>query len=412
MRSFDKPFGIKFSGVVAKAGLGRYYDYLYRSRERVLLANFISGVLIAFSVYYFGRSELLDTLIVRMVGMLIRLRDFISARRVVVYPPHTMMLSQGVIILLSAGICSYFNSMRKILLLNSCLVLTIILLSLAGRSAAIVPLSSTIVVLLIMGGAAFDYYLEQKSRKRLFRDVADKQQTEHAILRHISHSVNPTVQMALSPIRGVIGYLGGRGLLADVVARRRDGSSETVGAALDTAMVSLRQIREILETTESIFGNQVTAADFEEVSLVELFEHEIVPLFPDTKFSLLVNCGRGTTVRLHRPSFVQAVKNIIRNAEMHGFPDGFTGTRPLYVRFDIRETVKEVEIDCTNNGVPFPQELKIRDFLTFGRKGKQSPGKGLGGAWVKKCIEIHGGTFEKLANDPVRFRITLPKRRG
>jgi histidine kinase/DNA gyrase B/HSP90-like ATPase len=407
-----KPFAIRFDGAVAKAGLGRYYDLLYRSRERVLLANFVSGVLIAFSVYYLGQSTLLDNLIIRLVRMLLWLREFISARRTVAVPPLTFLLAQGLVILLSAGICAYFSSMRKILLLNSCLVLLIILVNLAGRSGGVIPLSSTIVVLLIMAGAAFDYYFERKFQKRLLRDVADKQQTEHAILRHISHSINPTVQMALSPIRGVVGYLGERRLLDDIMARRRDGSSETVGAALGTAMVSLRQIREIIETTESIFGNQVTAGDFEEISLAELFEHEIIPLFPATKFALRVNCGRGTTARLHRPSFVQAIKNIVRNAEVHGFPDDFTSNESPYVRFDVRKTVKEIEIDCSNNGVPFPEGFKTRDFLTFGRKGKSSPGKGLGGAWVKKCVEIHGGTFKKLTNNPVRFRITLPKRRG
>ena len=406
-----KPFAVRFDGAVAKAGLARYYDLLYRSRERVLLANFVSGALIAVSVYYLGQSALLDNLIVWMVRWLLRAWEFMAARRAVTVPPLTMVLAQGLVILLSAGICSYFSSMRRILLLNSSLVILIILLNVVG-TGAVIPLSSTIVVLLIMAGAAFDYYFEQKFQKRLLRHVADKQQTEHAILRHISHSINPTVQMALSPIRGVVDHLVNRGLLDDVIARRRDGSGETVGEALGMAEVSLRQIRDILETTEDIFGNRVSAKEFQEVSLAELFEQEILPLFPDKKFELQLDCGRGIMARLHRPSFIQAIKNIVRNAEVHGFPAGFAGNGAPFVRFDVRETVKEIVIDCTNNGVPFPHGFKTRDFLTFGRKGKNSPGKGLGGAWVKKCVELHGGTFIKLANNPVRFRITLPKRRG
>jgi hypothetical protein len=407
-----KPFGIRFDGAIAKAGLGRYYDLLYSSRERILLANFVSGALIAFSVYYLGQSALLDHLIIRLIQMLIWAREFISARRAVVYPLLTMILVQGIVIALSAGICSYFNSMKKILLLNSCLVLLILAINYSGCCGSGIPLSPIIVIFLISAGAAFDNYFEHKFRQRLFRNVADKQQTEHAILRHINHSINPTIQMALSPLRGVVGYLGEQRQLDDILALRRDGSSETVGAAMETAMVSLQQIREILATTENIFGNQVTLEDFEEVSLAELFEREIIPLFQSGKFELQVNCSKGTMAWLQRPLFVQAIKNIIRNAEVHGFPHGFIGSEPPHVRFDIRETVKETVIDCTNNGVPFPHGFKIRDFLTFGRKGKHSPGKGLGGAWVKKCVEIHGGTFAKLANSPVRFRLTLPKRRG
>jgi hypothetical protein len=344
--------------------------------------------------------------------LLLLAQEFIAERRMVSLPPLAMLAGQGVVILLSAGICSYFSSMRKILLLNSCLIFLILIINLFIRSGVVIPFGSTIVILMIMAGAALDYYLELKSQKRLLRHVADKQQTEHAILRHLSHSVNPTVQMALSPIHGVLEHLGERDMLGEVVALRRDGSKETVGAALETAMVSLQQIREIIETTEDIFGNRITADDFEEVVLAELFEQEVIPLFPGRRFALQLDCSRGTTARLHRPSFVQAMKNIIRNAAVHGFPDGFACQGMPYVRFEIKETVKEIEIICSNNGVPFPQGFKTGDYLAFGRKGKNSPGKGLGGAWVKKCVEIHGGSFRKLGNDPVRFRITLPKRRG
>jgi hypothetical protein len=395
-----------------RKALAGYYDALYRSRERVLLANAVSGALIAFSVYYFGQSALLENLIVRLVQWLLLAWGFLASRRAVAMPPLAMVLAQGVVILLAAGVCSYFSSMRKILLLNASLIVLIFIFSLSGRFGGVVPLSSAIVVLLIMAGAALDYYFEQRLQRRLLRHVADKQQTEHAILRHVSHSVNPTVQMALSPIRGVLAHLGERRLLDDVVARRRDGSDETVGAALETAMVSLQQIREIIETSEDIFGDRISADDFEEVLLAELFEKEIIPLYPERRFTLELECGRRTTARLHRPSFVQAVKNIVRNAEVHGFPEGFSCQGSPYVRFEVRETVKEIEIDCENNGAPFPQGFRTRDYLAFGRKGKNSPGKGLGGAWVKKCVEIHGGTFRKISNDPVRFRITLPKRRG
>jgi K+-sensing histidine kinase KdpD len=81
------------------------------------------------------------------------------------------------------------------------------------------------------------------------------------------------------------------------------------------------------------------------------------------------------------------------------------------VRFEAREGVREVVIDCVNNGAPFPAGFAVKDFLAFGKKGKNSPGKGLGGAWVGKFVEVHGGDFRKMGDDPVHFRITIPKRR-
>jgi K+-sensing histidine kinase KdpD len=291
-------------------------------------------------------------------------------------------------------------------------MLGIILADMAGTPGFHIPLSAAVIVACITAGACLDSYFERKFHRRLSNRLADKQRTEFAILRHLSHSINPTVQMALSPLRSIGGHLRDRQQLDEVLALRRDGSAETVGAALDTAVVSLNQIREIIETTEDIFGNRITPDDFTEVSLPELFEQEILPLFQSSRFRILLQIDHAGRVRLHRPSFVQAIKNIIRNADVHGFPDGFTGSGDPHVRFTVSGTVKELNIDCENNGVPFPRGMKTKDFLTFGVKGKQSPGKGLGGAWVEKFVEVHGGRFRKISSNPVHFRITLPQRRS
>jgi nitrogen fixation/metabolism regulation signal transduction histidine kinase len=122
---------------------------------------------------------------------------------------------------------------------------------------------------------------------------------------------------------------------------------------------------------------------------------------------MVVN-GGPVWVSLHRESFVEAVNNLLRNAEVHGFPEPDAGNE---VRFTLRQTRKRIVIDYTNNGRPFPANLSARDFLSFGRKGADSPGEGLGGAWIGKVIEAHGGGFEIIRDgQPVHFRITLPKR--
>jgi hypothetical protein len=395
-----------------KSGLSRLYTALYQSRRRVLLVNLVSGTLIAVSVYYFGQSAFPDTLINGVVRDLLLVKEFIARRRALGISPTLLMIAHAGAIFVAAGVCSYFRSLRTIVAVNGGLILGILALNLSGLAGHSLPLSSAVIVFLITVGASLDYYYEQKFHRRLCRNIADKQQAEHAILRHMGHSINPTVQMALSPLRSVIEFLKERGRQDEVLARRRDGSEETVGAALETAVVSLNQIREIIETTEDIFGNRITPRDFTEVSLSDVFTSEIMPLFPGAKFSLRLEAGAVGKVRLHRPSFVQAIKNIVRNAEVHGFPDGFSCNGEPYVLFIARETVKEIVIDCENNGVPFPRGVKTKDFLTYGVKGKQSPGKGLGGAWVQKFVEAHGGRFRKISSNPVRFRITLPKRRA
>jgi nitrogen-specific signal transduction histidine kinase len=147
------------------------------------------------------------------------------------------------------------------------------------------------------------------------------------------------------------------------------------------------------------------------VDLPSLFQQEILPLYADRDFEIVVTGGPLRRIRLHRASFVEAVNNIIRNAAVHSFPAGFDGAGRKLLTFDIRENVKYAFIDYTNNGLPFPANLDVSAFLTFGRKSSDSPGEGLGGAWIGKVLEAHGGKLDIIRDGhPVHFRITLPKR--
>jgi nitrogen fixation/metabolism regulation signal transduction histidine kinase len=216
--------------------------------------------------------------------------------------------------------------------------------------------------------------------------------------------------MALSPLISLRGHLTTSGQIGEIITRRRDGSPETAGDALETATVSLAQIRDILTETENIFGDRLADRDFENLDVSVIFTRDIMPLFTKLPFEIRLLPNGLERMRLHRTSFVQAVLNIIRNAEMHAFPATSPVTGHRFVCFEFTDTVKDVIMDYTNNGVPFPRGFKEADFLAFGKKGKQSPGKGLGGAWVEKFVELHNGRFRIISSDPVHFRIILPKR--
>jgi signal transduction histidine kinase len=311
----------------------------------------------------------------------------------------------------SAAVCTFVRSVGRILLLNGALAAAIAGVHWRATALLPFPVGPVAVVALVTAGAVLDDFLERRRRRRQAQVLENRQKTGVDILRHIAHSVNPTIQVAMSPLAAVREFLGERGQLNDLIARRRDGTGETVGDALETAIVGLQQIRGVLEDTERLFGDRVGGKDFEEVDLRELFESEILPLFSGKKFEILLDVPAAVKIRLHRTSFTQAIKNIVRNAEVHGFQESFRCPEQSFVRFEARETVREVFIDCINNGTPFPEGFTTKDFLAFGRKGKNSAGKGLGGAWIGKFVEVHNGSFRVIANDPVRFRITLPKRR-
>lgn len=386
--------------------------FLYATRGGVLAVNFLSGIMIAIPVYFLGRSSLpggaVDHLIVRLLQAKLLLAQA-GALRV---SPGWTLLPYVAAVAGSAGVCTFVRSTRLIALLNGALAAAIVGVFALVSTVLPFPAGPLAVILLVTTGAILDDLIERRSRRRRARALEDRQQAEFRVLRHIAHSVNPTIQVAMSPLSAARDFLREHGQLDGRIARRRDGTGETVGDALDTAIISLQQIRDVLGDTEHIFGDRVREEEFEEVGLRELFESEILPLHAGKAFGIRVDIPDGIRLRLHRTLFVQAIRNLLRNAEVHGFPDSFRPAELPEVRFEARAGIREVAIDCVNNGAPFPAGFTLKDFLAFGKKGKSSPGKGLGGAWIGKFVEVHGGDFRKLSNDPVHFRITIPTRRS
>lgn len=381
-----------------------------RNRRSIMGTNILSGMLIALSVYFLGRTVLPDLVIDFFLNLLFSLKFYLL--NVAFTPPNmtAVVISLLIVVTIAAGVCSYIISIGKIVTLNLLLVGGIVAINVLAPVQVPIPLSSIFVVVLMTMGALLDYYLDTRQQQRRSQLVADRQRMGFVILRHITHSVNPTIRTALSPLLAVKEHLKGTGSLGDIIARRRDGSDERIEDALDAAVLSLHQIRDILDTSEDLFADRIEKRDFVDVDLDELFEGEIFPLFAQARFSIKTDFAGVGSVRLHRPSFIQAIKNLLRNADLHAFPEGFNRQEGLEVNFSARRRAKDIVIDYSNNGVPFPSGFRTGDFLTFGRKGKNSKGKGLGGAWVGKFVEAHHGAFRKISNDPVHFRIILPLR--
>jgi nitrogen-specific signal transduction histidine kinase len=152
--------------------------------------------------------------------------------------------------------------------------------------------------------------------------------------------------------------------------------------------------------------HEIRREDFQEVNICELFERDIIPLYAST-MSIALQCDRAIKIRLHKQSFIEAMLNLVRNAVVHGYQGDCSNAALL---FRITERRRRIVIDYTNNGRPFPDNLSEKDFLTFGRKSGDSPGEGLGGAWIGKVIAAHNGSFEVIRDEqPLHFRIMLPK---
>lgn len=376
-------------------------------RQGAFLANLLIGGAVAFLVYFIQQAGLIELLLNRIlyllllaIGTVIRYKQFHALT-------WSGLLVDAVIVVVAAGSWTYLKTAPARILCNGILALILIPLTFYlstryGIFSSGLPIVSGIIVAIVLDAAS------DLAKKRLRQRIAgEKQEAEFSIVRHLAHNVKPSLQIARSPLIALHGLLAERGLLDAELSRRLDGSRETAGEALDNAIASLGQINGIIDNTRKLVTREINRDEFRDVELKELLEKEVFPLHAGGKFRLVIE-GTAVKVRLHRDSFVEAVNNLLRNAAVHGCPDH----RPdAEVRFLLRQTRKSAVIDYTNNGRPFPANLSAADFLSFGRKGAESPGEGLGGAWIGKVIEAHAGQFEIVRDGaPVHFRITLPRR--
>jgi signal transduction histidine kinase len=376
------------------------------SGRSAFLANLLIGGALALLVYFIEQTGMVEQLLNRLLYVLLA-----AIGGVLHYRQFTMFTLEGIVldvvsVVVAVAFWTWFKTLVARILANLLLFTALIPLTIYLLDHDAILLSGAPIVLAVIVAIFLDAGAD-RFRNRFRRRIAmEKQGAEYSVIRHLAHNVKPGLQMVRSPVLALQEFLDSRGLLTVELSRRLDGSTETVGDALNNAIASLRQINDIIDNTRQLVTREIDSGLFQEVELKDLLEQEIFPLHAG-KFSMVVD-GGPVWVSLHRESFVEAVNNLLRNAEVHGFPKPDTIGE---VRFTLRQTRKWVVIDYSNNGRPFPVNLTSRDFLSFGRKGADSPGEGLGGAWIGKVIDAHGGGFEIIRDgQPVHFRITVPKR--
>jgi len=379
---------------------------MYIPLKRTFTANLIIGAAIALFVYFLKQSALLEFLLAHAAELAARLYLTLALNRPGLSSSPFTLLGDAFCVLVAAALWTYLKPARLKVAAVISLGLLLLPLSLAVHDARGVVLTAPLIawgVALAIAAEALASLLSGGIRARI---VDEKQEAEFSILGHLAHNVKPNIQIAKSPLIALLDFLQARGVSDEVLAQRLDGSDETVGDALQKAVVSLEQIGAILENTRKLVTHQIPREEFREVSLERLIACEVAPLYAD-RLRISVAGDRQLRLRLHRESFVEAINNLARNALTHAFTDAHAERE---LRFTLRETRSRVIIDYTNNGRPFPNNLCAKEFLTCGRKSHDSPGEGLGGAWIGKVVAAHHGSFEIIRDEhPLHFRITLPK---
>ncbi|MHA6760485.1 sensor histidine kinase [Streptacidiphilus sp. PAMC 29251] len=154
-------------------------------------------------------------------------------------------------------------------------------------------------------------------------------------------------------------------------------------------------------------GDLVEADAFADVDLAELVEAAAADARRrEPQARLTVRCAPAPRLRGWEPGLRLAVDNLLVNALVHGGSAG----GPPQVEVELRTDHDQLVLTVDDAGPGVPAEQREQVFERF-RRGRDSPGSGLGLTLVAQQIALHGGTV-RLTDTPsgqgTRAEIRLP----
>lgn len=238
----------------------------------------------------------------------------------------------------------------------------------------------------------------------------EKKKAEFRIIKHLGHSLNRRIGSVESIMNHLATFIDRRGLSRELLQEICfEGQVPIiVEEKIQEALNDLSQMHRLIATTRELVTKKIDDKSFKAVDMRDIFERHILPKYKNSKFKITLDCPQGIRILLHESSFLEAIDNLIRNAEKHAFEESATDPE---VFFRVRPYEDRIVIDYANNGTEFPPDIGEEEFLEFGMKGASSDGTGLGGAYVKLMLEAHKAEFEikRGTQYGTYFTIIIPK---
>ncbi|MBE0637037.1 MAG: N-6 DNA methylase [Bacteroidales bacterium] len=160
---------------------------------------------------------------------------------------------------------------------------------------------------------------------------------------------------------------------------------------IENLMLNIKGIIEVEEASfnksEESFEKFIT----EEIDKIsELKDHKVNVLLTVNDFEAIDN---GHTIFVDKFQFGVVVRNFIFNTLKHAFEPNSSERE---IVFNLRSDDDFYYFDMINNGIPFPEDFQLVDFLKFGGRIDSRKGSGIGGFLIGKVIENHSGTIELM----------------
>lgn len=246
---------------------------------------------------------------------------------------------------------------------------------------------------------------------------------EHDIIAIVSHNLNQKLGSIVNDVETIKVFLeykqrnSSNFQLIEPVAPLFEGETldkaVSVKEVLNRLTINLLDATKTLKTTENILQKESINAKETEIysflmQMKSNFQGEMFDI------DILNKEEKEFWVNLDTDAFGDAIKNLVNNAQKHGFAPN----KCHHILFELgttydNEGIIYVKIDYKNDGKPFPKDFTFEEFKRLtGRAGKNK-GTGLGGYFINKVIQLHKGYFYSKGNSydssyNIHFEILIP----
>lgn len=230
---------------------------------------------------------------------------------------------------------------------------------------------------------------------KTFNLMLDRIQSSVNQLRAVTGAVAHDLKSPVTSIRGE---------LESALCTRGDGEwRDSVGEAiegLDRLLLVLNTTLDLAEAEGGALRLERGPVDISAAlaQLVELYQ----PAMAESRHEMTVNAEEHVFVDADLPLLQRVISNLLENELAH-LPAG------RRVMIQLRSRMETAELVIEDDGPGFPPEIAARAFERFVKR-KDSPGHGLGLAFVDAVIQAHGGavTLAERAGGGAAITVALP----
>lgn len=265
--------------------------------------------------------------------------------------------------------------------------------------------------------------IEKQMRLSISEHLQETRKIEHDIIATVSHNLNQKLGAIVNDVEAIKRFIEYKQTqnslfqLQEPVAPLFEGETpdkvDSVEKVLNRLTNNLLDATKTLKTTENIL--QKEKVDTKPTEMYA-FLMEIKNDFQCEMFSIEVEklIEREYWVNLDNNAFGDVIKNLVNNAQKHGF----SKDKYHHILFELAEESDMegnlcVKISYKNDGKPFPKGFTFEEFKRLtGRAGKNK-GTGMGGYFINKVIQLHKGQFFSIKNEygspyNIHFEILIP----